>query len=125
MVPVAGYMLVDTEAACMDAEVAEELGSSRARHHLRRARSGRGLEIHRPPGDEDRGPSSWTASQMVVAGILDKVFQQRHPVTGDGHPVRMIGLLERDFLRHGTFTCRGAEGRIDLRLDLDTMGRLA
>jgi len=62
---------------------------------------------------------------MVVAEILDKVFWQRHPVTGDGHPVRMIGLLGRDCLRHGTFTYRGAEGRIDLRLDLATIGRLA
>jgi len=133
-VPIAGYMLIDTGAdvACIDAEVAEE---------LRLVPVGRGITFgaHGPGevlkyiarlemkiADPVRGQIV-VASQMVVAGIpnLDRVFQQRHPVTADGHPVRMIGLLGRDFLRHGTFTYRGAEGRMDLRLDLDTMGRLA
>jgi len=131
---IVGHMLVDTGAdvACIDAEVAQELGLVAIGRGITFGAHGQGevlkyvAHLALKIGDPAHGEVV-ISSQLVAAGIpdLNKAFQSRHPKTVDGRPIRLIGLLGRDLLRHGTFTYQGTEGRMKLRLDIDTMGQSA
>lgn len=74
--------------------------------------------------DQD-GNRSTIERTMQAAGIadLEKGFEPLG-LNANGVPVRVIGLIGRDFLRHCTMTYRGADGRVDFRIHPEGMNRM-
>jgi len=42
-----------------------------------------------------------------------------------GQPVKLVGLLGRDILRHARFLYDGIDGRIEIKFDLDSLNRFS
>jgi len=72
------------------------------------------------------GEKALIQGTMQVIGIpeLGTYMDAQRIRTDDPHPKRMIGLLGRDFLRHGLLTYNGVKGTIDLVLDLDSLAKV-
>ncbi len=121
--PIVGHILVDTGASstCIAEEVAKELGLTQidtvttygahggqtSRVYLAKFR----LSVR----DED-GQIHTVEQELATMAIHD--MQGLHDAMGvrqsDGSPVRPVGLLGRDFLRHTRLTYHGTEGRFQI-----------
>ncbi len=127
--PVSGHMLVDTGATrtSIAKEVAEKQLGLRPTSVARTYGAG---GLHENPCylarfqleimDGSRGHATGIARESVVMGIPEL---GNHPTAAEFHgkPIRLIGLLGRDFLRHATLTYDGDAGRIEMRLHLHSI----
>ena len=120
-----GAMLVDTGASstCISQQAASDLGLLPVRIGTTYGAGG----LHQNPVYEvvlriaitdGTGASSVISSQMQAMAIpeLDKHLQQLG-VQGTHGPLKLIGLLGRDFLRHATLIYSGAKGRVEVQID--------
>ncbi len=124
-----GYLLIDTGAhqTCLALDVAEEL-------HLHPVRIAKGygagglhenkvFEVFLEIENRDSfGNVVVVQSHRQAAGIpeLGKYLDPAKVKTPDDHPIRLIGLLGREFLQHATLVYRGSRGIIELVLDHDS-----
>ena len=129
--PVSGFVLVDTGASdtCISLQAAEELGLLPRRMATTYGASGLA-----------RNPVFWarlvieiqTVDGTTTAGLDDEVVSVPHLEdsiralgvkvaaprrSGAKAPVRLIGLLGRDLLRHATFLYEGARAHFRLTFD--------
>jgi hypothetical protein len=132
-VPVVGHMLVDTGASstCIAADVAQELGLLSHGTGVTFGAHGPGTVqkyvAHFDMRIKDSVRGEVTVARDLIASAvpdLNGAYQQAQPKASDGRPVRLIGLLGRDFLRHTTLTYEGAEGRLHLRIHLKSLTKL-
>ncbi len=128
--PIVGHMLVDTGASktCIADDVAAELG-------LKPVGRGNSFGAH-GVGSVDRyfahfrfSMVNQQTSEVVVVDretLVDAVPKLRDAydllgVAQNGFPVRLIGLLGRDFLRHTKLIYDGGSGSFSMTLRLDGM----
>lgn len=129
--PIVGHMLIDTgaSATCMSMDVAAELGlkpvglvngygasgshKNQVYHALLKIRI---VDQSRP----DKGHLE-IASEQRVQGIpeLHRSMDSLKPTT-NGKPIRLVGLLGRDFLRHTRFHYDG-DGNFEVIIKTETL----
>lgn len=127
--PVVGDMLVDTGATATSIalDVAQELGLQQTRIGKTYGAGG----LHQNPvfsGQlimeiRDGGNSTRLTMVREVMGIphLNEPYREIGVLDGTGRPVRLIGLLGRDFLRHVTMTYRGSSAEVEFVLDFGSL----
>jgi hypothetical protein len=128
--PVEGHMLVDTGATrtCIALDVAERDLSLQPTSIAHTYGAG-GLHESKIFFVEfrlqiiDGKRHSQISNVMQAAGIpeMDASAAKLGLADGDGHPLRLIGLLGRDFLGHVTMTYRGVSGRVEFQIHHDSM----
>ena len=128
--PVAGAILVDTGAThiCITIEAAQELGLKQVDIQETYGMHGK----QRTPifqarlclKIQNQKVSTELFLERRVAGVADMeaLFQKMGIRFGGNQSQRVIGLLGRDFLRHGTFKYYGTRGLMEIDLDLSTFG---
>ena len=131
--PVNGHMLIDTgaTATCISEEAARDLGLHPVGLQMG---FGAGGEHQNPVFhallilgicDPKKGTTVLGAEQRVQAiPKLEESFRRMDVRDGNGNPVRLIGLLGRDFLRHTKFTYDG-HGNFEVIVRLDTLGAIS
>ncbi|MCP4897576.1 MAG: hypothetical protein GY906_11445 [bacterium] len=123
--PVKGFMLIDTGAS--RTHISEETA---AQLNLKPVGSGATYGaggLHKRPVYQvkvivpiDR---IMLGTSLQVLGIpdLEKPYRNMGTKAAEtGEPIRVIGLLGRDFLRHTVLIYGGAEGRVEIWVDEDT-----
>lgn len=124
--PISGALLIDTGAAstCIAQDVADSLCLRPARvaktygagglHELPeyRARMKVWLKTVQPGQPKAVG---FEAFVIAIPELNDSI--ERHNLKLEGVPVRLVGLLGRDFLRNGTLTYDGGTGRCVFVMD--------
>jgi hypothetical protein len=124
-----GYLLIDTGAhqTCLALDVAEELQLNPVR--IAKGYGAGGLheskvfEVFLEMENHDSfGNVVVVQSHRQAAGIpeLGRYLDPAKVKTPDDHPIRLIGLLGREFLLHATLVYRGSRGIVELVLDPDS-----
>jgi hypothetical protein len=125
-----GYMLIDTGATgtCIALDVAQEMGLTPIR--LTQSYGAHGLQenpiffahldvVFDAPG---KAATAITGDRDVT-GVKDlhKFIDHMQIKPTPGFPHRLIGLLGRDWLRHGTLLYEGSKGRFEFKLDFASL----
>ena len=128
--PVEGVILVDTGASItsISIEAAQELGLKQVDIQETYGMHGK----QRTPifharlclKIQDQNVETELFLERRVGGVKDieAMFQKMGVHSGGKKTRRMLGLLGRDFLRHGTFKYYGTRGLMEIDLDLSTFG---
>lgn len=126
-----GFMLVDTGAqnTCIASRSADDLGLrpidvivNHGAHGPQESPVFR-AHFHLAITDEKAGTSLRVSREMLVAGIpgLQETFARLGVKDALGNPVKVIGLIGRDFLRHARMVYDGPTGHLELELDLGSL----
>jgi len=131
--PVVGYMLVDTgaSATCIALDAAQELRLS----PLRYAKSYGAGGLHELPVfgvlltitfSDPMGGQHGVNGEVEAKGIpeLGEYFRRLPMESKGSFPMRMIGLIGRDLLRHATFVYKGSIGQFDFKLDMGSFAQV-
>lgn len=128
--PVKGYFLIDTGASFtgIDAGVARELSLQPVRRTEAFGIGGSGMfevvsanmvlyvgDVH---GDR---VAIGLFKDFICAPSLREAHDSYNLMAPDGSPLRIIGLLGRDFLRFTTLTYNGLSGHWDMKIDPSVM----
>lgn len=130
--PVSGMLMLDTGASrtCLSRQAAQELGLTPVR--LQRSYGAGG--VHESAVFRVRltlrlvDPSGATEIywEMEAQEIPDLEASVDHlKLTHGGAPVRLVGLLGRDVLRHTKLLYDGIVGRLEIKFDLDSINRFS
>ncbi|HSS49334.1 MAG TPA: aspartyl protease family protein [Thermoanaerobaculia bacterium] len=130
--PVLGQLLLDTGASrtCIGQSAVRELGLTplrlqpgfgagglhesavyRVRMTIRLANETGVTEIH------------WESEAQEIPSLEESVAPLG--LMHSGQPVKLVGLLGRDILRHARFLYDGIAGRIEINFDLDSLNRFS
>ena len=127
--PVAGHMLIDTGASstCISQQAAEALalkpsgvGQSHGAHGLRPVLQ---YVARLYISFEHEGGTFQTVREGQVMAVPDLEKAMPPTLLAGGTPVKLVGLLGRDFLRYVTFHYHGDEGRFMIRVHADSLVR--
>jgi hypothetical protein len=125
-----GVMLLDTGASstCMALDVARALDLKPIRkgktygvgglHELDVYRAEIRMEFHMPSAG-----ARLVGATVDALGVPDLGKNLDCRVAETGLEVRLVGLLGREFLRHGMLFYGGSEGIVELWIDLETLRR--
>ncbi|GAB5547847.1 MAG: hypothetical protein SangKO_076070 [Sandaracinaceae bacterium] len=128
--PVLGHLLVDTGASstCIAEDAAQQLGLKPV--DVGKTYGAGGLHenniyqvfIAMHIVDAKHQKTSTISNETRAMGI-PKLNNLQGVLHGNGQPVRLIGLLGRDVLKHATFVYRGSKGSIAIEFDMDSFHR--
>jgi hypothetical protein len=123
-------MLVDTgaSATCIALDAAQELGLSPLRYEKSFGAGG----LHELPVfgvlltitfANPMGGEYGANGDIQAKGIpeLGEYFRRIPIHSKDSFPLRMIGLIGQDLLRHATFVYKGSLGQFDFKLDVHSL----
>lgn len=128
--PVEGYMIVNTgfEGVGIDGEVARELGltaASKAKVHGVDGESSQDtcMALLLVPVDNINGDNIaiGTNIEAVTLPKLRASYDSYGLSSPEGEPVRIIGMLGRQFLQFTTFTYNGLDGSWEMQIDESIM----
>ncbi len=126
-------MLIDTGATktCMALDVAQELGLQAIR--IEKSYGAHGLQenevFHARLQVGFAGPAGnrldvWAERDAIGVKDLGNFMASLQLTHGDDFPNRLIGLLGRDWLMHGTLLYEGSKGRFEFKVDLSSLNVL-
>jgi hypothetical protein len=128
--PIHGGLLIDTGATrtCIADDAAKDLGLTPIGLRTTFGASGPGqLAVYQALlllsiTDPITGDQVTVGSEMQATAIV-QLNHAGHNVERNGVPLRIVGLLGRDFLRHTKLTYDGAAGTVEVQLYPNTMRR--
>ena len=129
--PVAGHMLIDTGAAktCIAEDVAIELGLKPIGKARTFGAHGQGeankYVAHFSFSIKNKSSNLLIEREMITAAIpqLNEAYSVFSVRDGEDDPVRLIGLLGRDFLQHTKLVYDGIRGSYSIAMSLESMNR--